>query len=289
VATRQTSATRAKDSDRNDTCKVLDSALAEGQLSMEEHRQRVSSATNATTLGQLATLVADLQNSNAPVQLPTLTQPRVRGVSVPARAGWGLRLAMAVVLVLLGVGIGWGLYGNTTSPLSFTTDPGAKSDGIPAKVLTAPRQLQSLGGVTGLLEQMRQKFGNTMGYELHIDEDSAMLYRPDPQDNRKKVYYRYAGGWGDPGSPDTLRDEDRLVDLAVFDVEKALAVLRGAPATLTTKPEDVKSSWLRITPSEDTSTPDIVNVAIIVSSDFGGGNIDLYPDGTVKEVYRNSR
>ena len=42
---------RAKDSDRNDTCQILDSALSEGQLSMEEHRQRVSSATTAPTLG----------------------------------------------------------------------------------------------------------------------------------------------------------------------------------------------------------------------------------------------
>jgi Domain of unknown function (DUF1707) len=45
--------TRAKDSDRNNTCQVLDTALSEGQLSMEEHRQRVSAATNATTLGEL--------------------------------------------------------------------------------------------------------------------------------------------------------------------------------------------------------------------------------------------
>ncbi len=70
----------------------------------------------------------------------------------------GMRLAVAGVLVLLGIAIGWGLYGNTPSPLSFTSDPGAKSDGIPAKVLTPPKQLQSLGGLNGLLEQMRQTF-----------------------------------------------------------------------------------------------------------------------------------
>jgi len=33
---------RATDTDRNDTCRFLDSALAEGQLSMEEHRQRAA-------------------------------------------------------------------------------------------------------------------------------------------------------------------------------------------------------------------------------------------------------
>ena len=78
------------------------------------------------------------------------------------------------MLVLFGVGIGWGLYGNTASPLSFETDPGAKSDGIPAKVLTPPRQLQSLGGLNGLFEQMRQKFGDTTGFR---DE-----YPPGPGD-----------------------------------------------------------------------------------------------------------
>ena len=102
MAARQTPATRAKDSDRNDTCQILDSALSEGQLSMEEHRQRVSSATHAATLGELQTLVADLQTSNAPVQLPTLKKPsRVRG------GGWGMRAAVAGVLVAFGIAIGW--------------------------------------------------------------------------------------------------------------------------------------------------------------------------------------
>jgi Domain of unknown function (DUF1707) len=51
VATRQTPGTRAKDSDRNDRCQILDSALADGQPSMEEHRTRVALATGAETLG----------------------------------------------------------------------------------------------------------------------------------------------------------------------------------------------------------------------------------------------
>ncbi|WP_096866973.1 DUF1707 SHOCT-like domain-containing protein [Mycolicibacterium houstonense] len=289
MATRQTSTTRAKDSDRNDTCKVLDNALSEGQLSMEEHRQRVAAATNATTLGDLAGLVDDLQNSNAPVQLPELSKPRMPRIPRTQAPGWGLRLAMAVVLVIFGIGIGWGLYGNTSSPLSFNPDPGAVPDGIAPVVLTPPRQLQSLNGFNGLFAQMRQKFGNTMGFELHIDPDSAMVYRPDPQDSRKKVYYRYTGGWGDPSSdPRNVEDDDRLVDLAAFDYEKTLGVMRGAPDTLNTKRDDVDSTWLRITPSEDPSTPEAINVSVIVSSDFGGGSIDLYPDGTVKGMYRNS-
>ena len=107
---------------------------------MEEHRERVRAATTATTLGELQSMVSDLQNSNPPVQLPDLKKPRGQG------GGWGMRAAVAGVLVVLGIGIGWGLYGNTSSPLSFTSDPGAKSDGVPPIGLTPPRQLHSVGG-----------------------------------------------------------------------------------------------------------------------------------------------
>ncbi|MBX9919785.1 MAG: DUF1707 domain-containing protein, partial [Mycolicibacterium frederiksbergense] len=76
MATRQTAGTRAKDSDRDDTCKVLDSALSEGQLSMEEHRQRVAAATRAATLGDLQSLVSDLQTTSSPIKLPKLQPER---------------------------------------------------------------------------------------------------------------------------------------------------------------------------------------------------------------------
>jgi hypothetical protein len=284
VATRQSPGTRAKDSDRNDTCQVLDSALAEGQLSMDEHRQRVSAATNAATLGELQSLVADLQIGNAPVKLPDLK----KRPTLPAGAGWGIRLATAAVLVLLGMGIGWGLYGNTSSPLSFQTDPGAKSDGVPARVLTPPRQLQSMGGLNGLFEQMRQKFGDTIGFEMNIRPDRATLYRPDPDEPRRKQMYSYNGGWGDPYSNTTVTDGDRAIDLSKFNVEQTVAVLRGAPETLGIKRSDISDSWIDLAPAQDPATPDAVNVRIYISSDFGSGFIDLAPDGSVKQINRPS-
>lgn len=94
--------------------------------------------------------------------------------------------------MLLGIGIGWGLYGNTSSPLSLTKDPGAKADGVAPVVLTPPRQLQSLGGLTGLLEQMRKKFGDTLGYRLVIYPEYAVLDRPDPDDERRTLSYTIA-------------------------------------------------------------------------------------------------
>lgn len=281
VAQRQTAGTRAKDSDRNDTCQVLDSALAEGQLSMEEHRQRVATATTATTLGQLADLVSDLQNSNAPVKMPDLKKP----VRVGAGGGWGLRAAVVGVLVVLGIAIGWGLYGNTSSPLSFTSDPGAKSDGIPAKVLTPPKQLQSLGGLNGLLEQMRQRFGDTKGYSLTIYPDYAVLSRPDPSDDRRKLSYSYRGGFDDPSA--SAKDaNDVVVDLAAFNVESTVGILRGAAETVGLQQKDVKadSTYLSIDPSRDPVTPGALTLRASVSSDFGSGSITFAGDGTVKRI-----
>jgi len=281
VANRHTAGTRARDTDRNDTCQILDSALADGQLSMEEHRTRVALATQAETLGDLQSLISDLQTANAPVQLPDLKR---RPKLSPAGAGLGIRLAVAGVLVVLGIAIGWGLYGDTTSPVDFTSDPGAKSDGIPARVLTAPKQLQSLGGLNGLVEQMKQKFGDTEGYRLVVYPDYASLDRPDPNDERRKLSYTYRGGWGDPSSS-AKSDSDRVTDLSKFEAKEIVAVLRGAPETLGVKPADVKSTYLIFEPSSDeTAPPGALDVTIYLSTDFGSGYIELNGDGSTKQI-----
>ena len=278
---RRTSSTRAKDSDRNDTCQILDTALAEGQLSMAEHGERVKTATTAATLGELQSLISDLQtpHSSAPV-ITRVVNRRVPSVG----NGWGLRAAMVGVLVVLGIAIGWGLYGNTPSPLNFTSDPGAKSDGIPAKVLTPPRQLHSLGGLTGLLEQIRQKWGDTRGYSLTVYPDYAALQRPDQADERRALQYVYRGGWGDPSSS-AKDDRDVLVDLAAFDVPTVVGIMRGAPETLGIKADDVANLYLSIDSSSDqTAPPGAIDLAIYVSSEFGSGYIELNGDGSVKQI-----
>ncbi|KAA0113987.1 DUF1707 domain-containing protein [Mycolicibacterium sp. P9-22] len=284
MATRQTAGTRAKDSDRDDTCKVLDSALSEGQLSMEEHRQRVAAATTAATLGDLQSLVSDLQTTSSTVKLPNLKPERTTTAIGPG-AGWGIRIATAAVLVILGIAIGWGLYGNTSSPLSFESDPGAKADGIPATVLTPPRQLMSLGGLNGLFEQMRQKFGDTKGFDLTIFDDSARLERPDPNEPRRILSYSYNGGWDDP-SETSVSSDARLVDLAAFDVPTFVGLIRGAPETLGINPAEVKQIHVDVGPNSDTTAPpESIEISVYVSPQFGNsGYIEFNGDASVKRI-----
>lgn len=277
MATRQSSGTRAKDSDRDDVCRILDAALAEGQLSSEEHRERVSAATRAVTLGDLHSLIADLQTASAPVQLPALNKP----------VGFGGRAMAAAALgaaVLLGLGIGWGVYGNTSSPLSFTSDPGAKPDGVTPVVLTPPRQLHSLGGLSGLLEQARAKFGDTMGYRLVVYPEYASMDRPDPTEPRRQLSYHYRGGWDDPSTSARSSGDTEAVDLAGFDLKAAVGILRGAPETLGIKPAEVKNTYLIVDPAKDPTAAGAVSLSVYVSSDYGSGYIAFAGDGTVKRI-----
>ncbi len=268
--------TRAKDSDREDTCRILDGALEEGQLSNEEHRARISAATSAVTLADLHGLVADLQTANSPVTLPPLP-------SRPKSGSRGIVAAAFVVAVLLGIGLGWGLYGHTSSPLSFTPSPAAKPDGVPAVVLNPPTQLQSQNGLTGLLDQARKKFGDTMGFRLVVYPDYAVLDRQDPAQPRRQLSYVYRGGWGDP-TPSPSTGGAAPVDLARFDATKAVGILRGAPQTLGIKPSDVTSTYLIVAASDDPTQPGAVSLSAYVSADYGSGYIKFAGDGTVERV-----
>lgn len=269
-------ATRARDSDRADTCKILDTALDEGQLSMEEHRERVSAATAAVTLADLHELIADLQTSSSPVQLQPLS-------SRPKFGNRGVAAAALIGAVLAGLAIGWGLYGHTSSPLSVGSNSGPNPGGAAAIVATPPKQLHTLSGLTGLLDQTRKKFGDVMGLRFVIYPDYAVLDRQDPNEARRELNYVYRGGWGSlttsPRSSGAV-----VVDLSRFDAAKAVGILRGAPKTLGIKPSDVTSTYLIVEPSEDQGTPGAVSLSVYVSADYGSGYIKFAGDGNIERV-----
>lgn len=276
-----TAATRAKDSNRQDACRVLDNALNDGELSMGEHRERISAATKAVTLGDLRALVADLQTDSSSLQSPAAKPPP----KSPRFSGWGVLTAATVISVLLGVGIGWGLYGNTGSPLDFTTDPGAKPDGVGPVVLTPPTELHSVGGLTGLMEQTRKRFGNAVGYRLVVYPTYAVLDRPDPSDDRRVLAYTYRGGWGDPtSSAKSSADGPVPTDLRKFDITATVGIMRGGPQTLHMRPSDAKTTYLIVEPATDPTTPGALSLSFYVSSDYGGGYIVFAGDGTVKQL-----
>ncbi len=261
VATGNTPSTRAKDSDRTETCQVLDSALVEGQLSMEEHRQRVSRATNAATLGELHSLVDDLQAPGA-VQ-PFVTQRsnlRSGRVVITAVIGVAVVIACAVAWALMGAGASTpepaaasptaeapekhALASEPTTEAAAST-PTATPEDPPPVVLTPPPNLHTVEGMTRVIDEIRTRFGDTMGYELAIMPDKAILARPDPTNDQSKLIYSFERGWGDP-SNSPRSDTDDLTDLGAFDVAAAAAALQAAPETLRIPPGDVSKTFIDV-------------------------------------------
>ncbi len=284
-----TSGTRARDADRQEACRLLDDALSSGELSMEEHRERVGAATNAVTLGDLRRLVEDLQSDGGPG--PALQSADGHG-GLTGRFGARIRRAglstLAIALfvgLLVGIGIGWGIYGDTTSPFEVASDPGAKPDGVAPVVLRPPTQLHSVGGLTGLIEQARKRFGNVVGYRLVVYPTYASFDRPDPADDRRILDSDYRGGWDDPtNEAKSSADAADPVDLSAFDIPTAVGIMRGAPDTLHIKRDEVKSTYLIIEPAPRPVTPGALSLSLHVSSDYGSGMIMFGGDGTIKRV-----
>jgi hypothetical protein len=288
--------TRARDSDRTETCRVLDSALADGQLSMEEHRQRVSAATNAATLGELESLIADLQTSGPVHPFVTSSQRFSRGTLVIG--------TLTVAAVLLSAVIAVVLMTNDSSSDTATSSTSAASPAThelaaepstravestsapadpPPVVLGPLPDLHTAEGLTLVLDEIRKRFGDTMGYELAITPTEATLARPDPTDDKSKLIYSFDRGWGDP-STSTRSDTDDLTDLAAFDVPAAAAALRAAPDTLRIAPGDVEETFIDIDYIAEPA-PGAIELLVKVSTTAGtDGWIYLDGAGNIKRV-----
>jgi hypothetical protein len=273
--------TRATDGDRNDTCQVLDAALSDGQLSTEEHRERVSAATKATTLGELDSLVSDLQIHKAPVQVTTVKSPA---------SGRIILIAVAMVVVLLGA-IAWAVSRDNApsspSASKITSTKSTTSNSGGSVVVTTnttspqpPPQLLTLSGVTGVLAQMRTQFGDTLGYQLNIYSDKAVLQRPDTANAHKIVEWIYRNGaWSNRGASTAVFSDSAVGDLSKFDVQAVLGVLHGAPETL--RLYDAPDTFLAIESVKDGSLYLNIHVS---DSTRRSGSIVVAADGSVREI-----
>jgi hypothetical protein len=104
--------TRASDADRDATAALLGAAFAEGRLSADEHRQRLSAAYAARTWHQLRQLTADLAGAAGTTQ---------RRAAPGMAAGPDLCLLCLLLIVCPPAGIAWWLLSRRR--------PGAGPDG----------------------------------------------------------------------------------------------------------------------------------------------------------------
>ncbi|OBK43260.1 DUF1707 domain-containing protein [Mycobacterium sp. 1081908.1] len=278
-----TANTRATDSNRVDTCQLLDLALSDGQLSMEEHRQRVSAATNATTLGELQSLVSDLQIRRAAAQFPNL-----KSLAADRR----VRIAVLLVVALLGVGIAWGLYGATrgstpdrpqspaANPVVVAPQPPTEAPSVaPPQSSTPPpatEQLMTVGGLSDVVAQIRTKFGDTIGYELLVYPERASIIRPDSVNAHKTVEFSYANGLWSSSSSASKPMDTTVGDIGKFDVQAVISALRAAPQTLHI--DGGHPDYISIQAAEDGT----LRIELYVNNGYTGRYLMVNADGSVR-------
>ncbi|MCX2716013.1 hypothetical protein [Mycolicibacterium sp. J2] len=151
--------------------------------------------------------------------------------------------AVAVVLVLnarsqdSGQQVAAPTAGSRTSTAESSKSPASQTYSSPAPTATQaaekPSQLQTADGLAALLDTIRAKFADTMGYQLVVYPTYAIIDRADPTNSHVEHSYTYRGdGWQEWGSPTSTSSFDVLADLGAIDVPGVAATLADAPQKL---------------------------------------------------------
>jgi hypothetical protein len=186
-----------------------------------------------------------------------------------------------VILAIAGIAV-FSAFQHATGSL-MPTPPGHFPVGGAGPSGSAPAgatALQTTDGLNGLLNQIRSRFGDTMGYELTVYADYAILDRADPQNSKhKKGYYYKGGSWSDFGGTEHVSSSDALVDLSKFDSAAVAAKLAGAGQALNVP--NPTSTYLIVEGQEGGKA----RIAIYASGNGDSGYMDINPDGSVLQSH----
>ncbi len=257
---------RARDEDRDLTCRALDTALADGQLSTEEHRTLTELTAEAKTLGDLAALTEDLQR---PAPAPIDPRSRVR----PRAARFAG--AMVVVAVLAAVG-GYQLTHRSAPPAPVAA-PAAKA--VQPLVIETP-DLTTAAGFDNFRGRYRAKFGDTVVDEVSLFPEYASIERTTVAQPNRVVGYDYRGGFLATSAVTTREKDKPILDLATVNVS-ALSDLLNRSVSMT-KVQGGSVSHINM---DIDSITDVPTIDIYVSNEFSeSGYLEATPAGQLIRV-----
>ena len=257
---------RARDSDRVDTCALLDSALADGQFTEDEHASRVESAMGAKTFGELRALIGDLQFPGRLGNVPVLRPERRRN-------GRRWALAGGTVAVAFGLGALAGVIGNGLGGSAEASDHAGSG-------WTTPE------GIERFLDDYRDRFGDLTADEVLLFPEHASVDRVG-EDPRSATDYLYRGEFREFGSPSTRSLDTVPVDLAELDVERLIGLVRGAPETLGVPTGIVDQIRFEYDDSDLEPRP-IVRIYVEDEQAQTNGHMKIAFDGEILELFPRS-
>ena len=188
--------------------------------------------------------------------------------TVRRRSPVGVLMWVAFLIIVVGAGIGVAAMAHKNNHARSTSSATKRE-----------LQLQTVAGLNGLLTEIRNHFGDTMGYELDVYPDYAFIKRADPNNNRHERGYTYMfSEWSD-GAGYSIPADAAVADLSKFDVAAVTAKVPGAPQSLGMT--DFKQISLNVEGLADGS----LKLYIWLSDGVDIAMMDLNPDGSVKALH----
>ncbi|GAA4487556.1 DUF1707 domain-containing protein [Rhodococcus olei] len=227
------SSLRARDTDRVETCGLLDAALGDGQLTDEEHRDRTRAAMSAKTLAELDATISDLQlPSDTALSRPEPRKP------VPVRrlaVGTALVTAVAVAAVVMFAGTDDGEPAQATVPVAQAPaapdSPAGPQDPYAGIAPIVIEQIDPLtaGGIGKFRDAYRAKFGDTLIDDASFHDEYVSVERMVAGQPRRSQDWSFRGGFDTSGSPNSNRDPNLpQFDLAALNLDALAGHLAGA-------------------------------------------------------------
>ncbi|PXX07301.1 serine/threonine-protein kinase [Mycolicibacterium moriokaense] len=122
---------------------------------------------------------------------------------------------------------------SSTRPSAPGSSSSAPSTFAPTATQSTPKgpgQLHTVEELSGLLDTIRGKFGDTMGFQLAVYPDYAITERVSPKNSHVQQDFTYRDGqWNSWGADTTTSSFDVLADLSAFKADAVAATLAGAP------------------------------------------------------------
>ncbi|MGZ5367390.1 DUF1707 SHOCT-like domain-containing protein [Aeromicrobium sp.] len=266
---------RATDQDRDKVVEAIEEAYAKGQLDDAERELRTQRALQATTLPDLSALVSDLQ--------PRLNLLTPKGTSnvVPV-----LLSLVAVSVAVAVVGIVVGLIAGNASEFDLGDSLPPTSSPFPSFVTPRPAVTEVKGsllseeGFTGLVDEVKAKFGSALVDDAVVYPEYASFTVPLESNKRHTQRWTYRNGFIGTPTQGNRRPDDPLIDLDKVDVKALMKAIQQSKTALGV--EDVSSTYLIFDERNDQPA-----MSVYVSNDFRDtGYISLALDGKVLYTYK---
>ena len=232
--------TRASDADRDSCLDDIEAAYADGRINDAEREARTLAALQATTLAELAELVADLgPAAKLPSKVAAAFSPAKRKV---ADAGLSRRfLRNLLIVTLIPAVIAVVLWISNAGDDDEPTTPGtATQEPAPDERL----ELHTAEGFERFVALTKAKFGTTIIDSAAIYPDYASVTVVMKDDERRAENWYFAKGFEDGPSKGTRPAGAATIDLAAVDPAAYARAIKRAPAVLGV--EDITSTYVVI-------------------------------------------